>query len=266
MEGMLAAKIKAISFDFWDTIVADDSDEDKRGSQGLRSKKEERRFLTFEALNRQQEISREAVDLAWDVGDAAFNKAWHDQYVTWTVQERLDVILAGLRRSLPGGALSDLIEQISVMEVEIPPDLIVGVREALDELHQRYRLCVVSDAIVTPGKELHRIFKRHDIARYFDAFAFSDEVGRSKPHPSMFQTAAKSVGVDLSEMVHIGDRQHNDVAGAQAMGMKAVLFVARRTVDQQNTTADAICENARDLPRIIDGLDGLDGLHKGDGP
>jgi len=254
MEAMLAAKIKALSFDFWDTIVADNSDEERRRAQGLRSKKNERRFLTFEALNRQEKIDRDVVDLAWNIGDAAFSKAWHDQYVTWTVRERLDVILAGLGRSLPDEALSDLIQQIEVMEVEIPPDLIEGVREALAELHYRYRLCVVSDAIVTPGKQLRRLFEKHDIAQYFDAFAFSDEVGRSKPHPRMFETAAKSVGVELNEMVHIGDRQHNDVAGSQAVGMKAILFVARRTIDQQNTTADAICESASDLPRIIGGL------------
>ena len=251
---MLATKIKAISFDFWDTIVADNSDEERRRTQGLRSKKDERRYLTFEALERQQAIRREDVNLAFDVGDAAFDKAWHDQYVTWTVGERLDVILAGLGRTLPNEARSDLIRKIEVMEVEIPPDLIEGVREALTELHKRYRLCVVSDAIVTPGKELRRLFEKHDIAGYFETFAFSDEVGRSKPHTRMFQTAAKSLGVELSEMVHIGDRQHNDVAGAQAVGMKAVLFVARRTIDQQDTTADAICKSASDLPSIIDGL------------
>ena len=46
-------KIKAITFDLWDTIVHDDSDEPKRKAKGLRSKKAERRHLLWEALNSQ---------------------------------------------------------------------------------------------------------------------------------------------------------------------------------------------------------------------
>ena len=97
----MATKLKAITFDLWDTIVHDDSDEPKRKAQGLRSKKAERRHLLWEALNRQQPIEPERVTLAYDVGDAAFNRVWHDQHVTWTIGERLQVILKGLGRTLP---------------------------------------------------------------------------------------------------------------------------------------------------------------------
>ena len=45
--------LRAITFDLWDTIVHDDSDEPKRKAQGLKTKKEERRHLLWEALNRQ---------------------------------------------------------------------------------------------------------------------------------------------------------------------------------------------------------------------
>ncbi|GIT27925.1 MAG: hypothetical protein CM1200mP41_39690 [Gammaproteobacteria bacterium] len=31
--------IKAVTFDLWDTVIHDDSDEPKRAAQGLRSKK-----------------------------------------------------------------------------------------------------------------------------------------------------------------------------------------------------------------------------------
>ena len=37
--------VKAVTFDFWDTIVIDDSDEPKRAKRGLRSKPDERRHL-----------------------------------------------------------------------------------------------------------------------------------------------------------------------------------------------------------------------------
>ena len=88
--------LKAITFDLWDTIVHDDSDEPKRKAQGLRSKKAERRHLLWEALNRQQPIEPERVSLAYDVGDAAFNRVWHDQHVTWPIGERPAFMMIGL--------------------------------------------------------------------------------------------------------------------------------------------------------------------------
>ena len=55
-------------------------------------------------------------------------------------------------------------------------------------------------------------------------------------------------------MVHIGDRDSNDVKGPQALGMKAVLFTAKRAQDAAITTADAICDNHAALPAAIDSL------------
>jgi len=60
--------------------------------------------------------------------------------------------------------------------------------------------------------------------------------------------------VSIEEMVHVGDRDHNDVKGPQALGMKAVLFIATRDRDRDNTTADAICARHSDLPEAIDRL------------
>ncbi len=253
---MLAPRIKALSFDLWETLVYDDSDEPEREARGLRSKKAERRYATWEALNRYEPISLDQVSVAYDVIDAAFNKVWKRQYVTWTIGERIAVLLEGLGRSLPETDLKTLIEQHEMMEVEIPPDPVAGADTALEELHGRYRLCVISDVIVTPGRNLRKILEHHDLARHFDAFIFSDEVGRSKPHRDMFEAAARALGADLNEMLHVGDRQHNDIAGAQTLGLKAVLFTGARDADRGRTTADAVCEDYADLARVVDKLAG----------
>lgn len=246
--------IKAVTFDLWDTIVDDDSDEAKRKALGLRSKPLERRHLLWEALNDHEEISQEKVSAAFNVADIAFNKTWKQYFITLPVADRLTMVLKELDRSLPGDELAALSIAIGRMEVDIPPDPIEGIEKALKELSGRYKLCIISDAIVTPGFGLREILEGHGLKKYFDGFAFSDEVGYSKPHPSIFQAAAEQLGVEKEEMIHVGDRDHNDVKGPQALGMRAVLFTATRPDDKGMTSADAICENPADLPGIIDGL------------
>jgi putative hydrolase of the HAD superfamily len=58
----------------------------------------------------------------------------------------------------------------------------------------------------------------------------------------------------VEEIVHIGDRDHNDVKGPQALGAKAVLFTASRDQDKDRTSADAVCASHAELPAAIDRL------------
>jgi HAD superfamily hydrolase (TIGR01509 family) len=224
---------------------------------GLRSKKAERRWLVWDALSRQAPIALDQVTLAYDVADAGFNLVWHDLHVTWPIADRLAVVLKGLGRSLGEGEFCRIVQLHEEMEVTVPPDPIPGIAEALADLHHRYKLAIVSDAIVSPGRCLRQLLEKHGLKRFFDGFAFSDEVGYAKPHRRMFETAAEQMGVRLDEIVHIGDRDHNDVKGPHALGMKAILFTATRPHDRERTTADAICERHQDLPAIVDRLAAL---------
>ena len=248
------AAVDAITFDLWDTIVDDDSDEVKRAERGLMTKRQARRRCLFDALQTVESTSLEEVELAFDVADAAFNRVWREQHVTWTVDQRIDVILNGLKRSVPAEIRSTLIGQLESMEVDIPPNLIDGCEEALAGLAERFPLAIASDAIVTPGRQLRRLLENHGVKQYFSAFAFSDEIGHSKPHRTMFEFLARELDVPLQNMVHIGDREHNDVRGAHALGMRAVLFTATRDADREGSAADAICNSYAELPAIIDGL------------
>lgn len=248
------AAVEAITFDLWDTLVDDDSDEVARAERGLPTKRQARRRCLFDALHATGSAAPEMVDLAFDVADAAFNRVWREQHVTWTVDERIDVILKGINRTLPAETRSTLIEQLETMEVDIPPNLIEGCDAALALLAAKFPLAIASDAIVTPGRLLRQLLENHGIKQYFSAFAFSDEIGHSKPHQSMFEFLARELDVPLERMVHIGDREHNDVRGAHALGMRAILFTATRDADREGSEADAVCDSYADLPAIIESL------------
>jgi putative hydrolase of the HAD superfamily len=249
-------KIKAITFDLWDTIIHDDSDEPKRKAAGKPTKKEERRRLVHDILSRQESVSREVVDRVYDTADAAFNRVWKELHVTWTVEERIDIILKGLNRTLPGMEQAELIRLHEEMELEIQPDIIPGVKEALEQLHGKYKLGVISDAIFSPGRALRQILSDNGLLGFFDLFVFSDETGRSKPDPSAFHNALDAFSVKPSELVHIGDREHNDIAGPHLVGARAVLCTAVIDRGSAETGAEAVFSDYRELPGIIAKLDG----------
>lgn len=195
------------------------------------------------------------MDCAYDTADAAFRQVWHNQHVTWPVEVRLRVVLAGLNRELPEGEFQELVRLHEDMELGVRPDLVPGAAEALRLLHQRYHLAVVSDAIFSPGRALRELLAGYGLLDLFSAFAFSDEVGRSKPAPEMFQRAADLAGCRVDEIVHVGDREHNDIAGAKDAGARAVLITAAIDRGSAHTRADAVCRNFAELPEIVAALD-----------
>ena len=87
--------IKAITFDLWDTVFIDDSDEPKRKAAGRPTKAIERRQLVYDFINRHKEVSLDLVNSSYDAQDAAFRKVWHDHHVTWSVKERLEIVMKG---------------------------------------------------------------------------------------------------------------------------------------------------------------------------
>tara|TARA_R110001599_G_scaffold66694_8_gene188676 strand:+ start:13706 stop:14461 length:756 start_codon:yes stop_codon:yes gene_type:complete len=244
--------ISAVSFDLWDTVLDDESDEAARAKQGLQTKVETRHRMLLDALQKHHDVTCAEIDVAYGVANAAFYKAWQEDSITWTCHERLQVLLDGLSMSLPEDELSQLADAMGALEVDVPPDLLPGVKAAIQTLAENYQLCVVSDTIITPGTGLRRILDHHGLADYFAAFAFSDEVGRSKPHESIFMAACAGLDVEPDQVVHIGDRDNKDILGAQALGMKAILYTGKRDQDRFTTSADVVCEDHADLVGLID--------------
>ena len=69
-----------------------------------------------------------------------------------------------------------------------------------------------------------RILESLGIRKYFDSLVISCEVGFLKPRPEIFEHAVKSLSVEPSEVLHIGDSFRADAAGAVSFGMNAALY------------------------------------------
>lgn len=102
---------------------------------------------------------------------------------------------------------------------------------------------------------LYRILEGLDLAGYFDSITISSEAGYAKPAPGAFQAALARNGLSPAETLHVGDSEHHDLAGAEALGIAVVLIVpdapAELTLSGRTAraaTLAAIPEAAKRLP------------------
>jgi len=246
--------VRAVSFDLWDTVFVDDSDEPKRAAEGLPPKPVARRDLVAEAL---PGLDRALVDCAYDTADAAFRQVWYEQHVTWSVAERLRVVLAGLGRELPADEFETLVRAHEEMELQVSPDLVPGAAEAIRALAAQRTLIVISDTIFSPGWALKKLLGKYGLVEHFSGFVFSDEAGEAKPNPALFHRAADLAGCQIEELVHLGDREAKDVVGPKGVGARSVLVTAAKDRGSDDTRADAVCDDYTKLPEIIAQLEAL---------
>lgn len=243
--------VAAVTLDFWDTLAIDDSDELRRQALGLPSKPVARRQLFVqEVLAHHPEVPEARAAEAFQTCTDWFRRCWKVDHHTPTVAERLDVGLADLAIERTPG-FDALVHALERMEVDLPPEPVEGLVEGLTMLADRWPLAIISDAIVTPGRGLREILERWEVLHLFRAFVFSDEVGASKPAPRVFEEAAERLGAPLTGLVHVGDRESNDVIGPHGVGARAVLFTGAVDRGSAATAADAVCARFDELPAVV---------------
>jgi HAD superfamily hydrolase (TIGR01509 family) len=99
-------------------------------------------------------------------------------------------------------------------------DILPGTRESLLRLGQRYPLAVISNA---DGK-IADVLESSGIADCFRTITDSGLVGYEKPHPAIFETALRDIGVAPEQSLYVGDMYSVDYVGATRAGMQAILF------------------------------------------
>ncbi len=62
------------------------------------------------------------------------------------------------------------------------------------------------------------------VGALLDGVVSSAEVGEPKPSPAIFRAALAIAGVQAEDALHVGDSMVNDVEGARAVGIRAVLL------------------------------------------
>ena len=98
-------------------------------------------------------------------------------------------------------------------------ELYEDVLPVLDEL-RRYRLKL--GLVSNTGRDLDAFVEHHRLD--VDAALASRAHGWTKPHPTIFRAVLDQLGVQPTDAAMVGDSIEDDVEGARALGMRAVLL------------------------------------------
>ncbi len=72
---------------------------------------------------------------------------------------------------------------------------------------------------------LEPLVNRHGLHEYLDHWTSSEEARSCKPDPEIFHYCLDKAGLNVDEVLFVGDSLHHDVAGAHAVGMRSARVV-----------------------------------------
>lgn len=157
---------------------------------------------------------------------------------------------AGIGYNLP----QDLLREVVELDHDALASSLQIEEETLSTLEQLkregYRLGLVSNVSLLPHK-LHEDLRRLGIARFFDGVTFSSELGVRKPDPRIFLSTLRKMETPAARSVFVGDRLLDDVAGAQALGMRTILTRQFRQEDPGDIRPDAVVERFAEIPDAV---------------
>lgn len=238
------AVVRAVTFDFWETLVED-------SPKNLARQRARRMDALARTLRRAgRPLSAAKVEAAYEHSERVLHERFWSRDRDPAIREQVQMVLeiaapgicAGLEPTLLEEAVTGYIDPV----LHFPPALHPGAAEAVTGLAARgLALGIVSNTGRTPGIILRQILERYDLLRHFSVISYSDEVGYRKPDPEIFRRTLAALGAEARHAAHVGDNPVADVAGAQGVGMRGVHLAAGGRLPAAH--ADVVVTDLRNL-------------------
>lgn len=236
--------IKAISFDFWNTLYYD--------YKVTYDRHNARKKYLRQMLDKYGYVSGEDLEPVFKYSWDQFDKIWKNEHRTLKTRELIDLTCSKLDVVLPEEDLRDVTKYFEETILDDPPVLFEGAKEILPGLAKKYSLGITSDTAFSSGRVLRLLMDREGVLKYFSAFSFSDEVGHSKPSRIIFLNTLNLLRAKPDETAHIGDNEYTDVAGAGTSGLTAVWFKGAYERESYDTAARYKANDWNDLAEIFE--------------
>jgi putative hydrolase of the HAD superfamily len=236
--------IRAITFDFWCTLFRDANSEPR---QALRIQ------AFAEATGVSPAATADVLKSVW----AEFNRCHRQEQHTLEPEDAIRLAAKTLGIEVAPDAADRLAEVFATAILHHAPEPIERALDAVCAAAQHRPVGLISDTGISPGRSLRALMDRYGFSPFFEAMTFSDEVGVSKPQRPMFETAARQLHVAPADLLHIGDLEDTDIAGAKRAAATAALFCGDHGDGGNHTQADYVFmtwdEFLAALPEILEG-------------
>lgn len=233
--------LRGLTFDFWGTLYQNVSFKDARLD-----------MLEETLKSHAQPRSSSELDAAYEHALNVWDQVWREKQRSMPTAQWLGKLLDYLDVRMPTAVMDEMsrsIEEAYLDQHDLPP--VPGVTEVVPRLAQRYRLGLISDVGLTPGRVLREALRHDGLLPHFQVLTFSDETGMAKPRPEQFLRTLEAMDVQPAEAAHIGDLPETDLAGAHAAGMKAILFLGVSRRRDGIPRADGVFESYDELEELL---------------
>ncbi|WP_396167400.1 HAD family hydrolase [Flavobacterium sp.] len=122
--------------------------------------------------------------------------------------------------------------------------LIDGVEDLIKELHSKGMQLVLASS--SANVTIDRVFTRFGLHQYFTYLVSGEDFPNSKPHPAIFEHAAKLSGTPIANCIVIEDST-NGILAAKAAGIYCIGYDSANTKLQDYSIADMIISNFSEL-------------------
>jgi len=89
-----------------------------------------------------------------------------------------------------------------------------------------------------PFNNVEPVLEKFDMAKFFDRINMSWETGKLKHEPESFENILRALGLKHGDVLMVGDSLETDIAGAEKVGIKAVLVDRRGKREYENKVPD----------------------------
>jgi putative hydrolase of the HAD superfamily len=130
-----------------------------------------------------------------------------------------------LREYLLGiGVAEELVDELIGMRRDSTRSLLAPRPGAVETLGELRASGYGVGLITVCSEDVPDVWGETAFADLFDATVFSCSVGLRKPDPRIYRLACERLGVEPAEALFVGDGANDELAGAERVGMRAVLI------------------------------------------
>lgn len=212
---MKQAPYKLVSFDIWNTLIKSNPD-----YVTARNK------LYMSMLENDDDVFVKKIK---DEVDIYFDQASESTGDDYNFSVRMKRIFEHAKKD--HHHLSDLDweefrQKLNTLAHLHPPLLIESnMKQTLENIKKNgHKIAFVSNTGFLHGDIMRELLSTIGLLPYADYTLFSNEIGKAKPHPHIFQELIKLSECKASEILHIGDSVRADYHGAKAIGIDAITY------------------------------------------